>query len=100
MSHASSFVWPPMLTSFPPRPCAAAPRNTLDSSAAAALPDTNLVAHILTRKTCTANHNKICPKVMQEDIIDDSVSNMPEPYHAHHASCPKYHHAHINSTLF
>jgi hypothetical protein len=62
VSHVSSFVWPPVLTSFPPQPCVAAPRNTLDRSAVAALHDTNLVAHILTRKTCTTNHNKICPK--------------------------------------
>jgi hypothetical protein len=86
-------------TSFPPQPCTA-PRNTLYHSADAALSDTNLIAHILTQKTCTSNHNKICPNAVQEDTVDGSVSSTSEPYRAHRASRPKFLHAHINSTLF
>jgi hypothetical protein len=89
-----------VLTSFPPQPSTAAPRNTLDRSAAAALPNTNLVAHILTQKTCITKHNKICPKAAQEDTVDSSVSSTPDPYCAHRASRPKFHHAHINSIFF
>jgi hypothetical protein len=100
VSHASSFVRPPVLTSFPLQPSAAASHNTPDRSAAFALPDTNLVAHILTQKTCTINYNKICPKAAQEDTINGSVSSTPEPYCAHRVSHPKFHRAHINSTLF
>jgi hypothetical protein len=88
-----------VLTSFPPQPSAAAPCNTLNRSTALALPNTNLIAHILTEKTCTTNHNKICPKAVQEDIIDGSVSSTPEPYRAHRASHSEFHRAHINSTL-
>jgi hypothetical protein len=47
----SPFLLPPVLTSSPPQPSAAAPRNTRDHSAAASLPYTNHVAHILTQKT-------------------------------------------------
>jgi hypothetical protein len=97
VSHAFSLARPLVLTSFPPLPCAAAPQHTRDRSAAVALPYTNPVAHILTQKTCLANHNKICAKVAQEDIIDGSVSSTLEP---HRASCPKFQRAHINSTLF
>jgi hypothetical protein len=51
-----------MLTYFSPQPCAAAPQHTRDHSAAAVLPYTNPVTHILTQKNCVANHNKISPK--------------------------------------
>jgi hypothetical protein len=79
-----------MLTSFPPQPCNAAPQHTQDHSAAATLPYTNPVAHILTQKTCVANHNKICPKATQEDTADGSVSSMPGPSQYDPASLPTY----------
>jgi hypothetical protein len=75
VSHASSILRPPVLTFSPPRPSAAAPQDTWDPSAASALPDTNLVAYILTQKTCITNHNKICPKAVQEDIVDSVISS-------------------------
>jgi hypothetical protein len=77
VSHAFSLAQPPVLTSFPPQPCAATPQHTHDHLVAAALPYTNPVAHILTKKTYIENHNKICPKATQEDTADGSVSNMP-----------------------
>jgi hypothetical protein len=89
-----------VLTSFPPQPCVIAPQYKRDHSAAAALPYTNLIAHILTEKTCVANHNIICPKTTQEDTIDDSVSSTPGPSQYDPASLSTYHHRiHINSTL-
>jgi hypothetical protein len=89
-----------VLTSFPPQPCVTAPQYKWDRSAAAALPYTNLIAHILTQKTCVANHNIICPKAAQEDTIDDYVSSTPGPSQYDLASLPTYHRRiHINSTL-
>jgi hypothetical protein len=100
VSHAFSLAQPPVLTSFPPQSCAAAPQHTRDHSAVAALPYTNLIAHILTQKTCVANHNKICPKAAQEDIIDGSVSSTPGPSQYDPASLLMYHRRmHIKSTL-
>jgi hypothetical protein len=64
-----------VVISFPPQPCAAAPQYTQDRSATAALSYTNRVAHILTQKIYIANHNKICHKVAQDDIIDNYVSS-------------------------
>jgi hypothetical protein len=89
-----------MLTSFPPQPCATAPQHTRDHSAIAALPYTNLEAHILTQKTCIVNHNKICPKAAREDTIDGSVSSTPGSSHDDPASLWTYHRrTHINSIL-
>jgi hypothetical protein len=102
VSHASSVLRPPVLTSSPPQPSSAAdvaPQDTRDPSATSSLPHTKFGAHALTQKTYVANQNNICPKPTQEDIADGSVSNIPEPYRAHHASCPKFHHAQTISTL-
>jgi hypothetical protein len=89
-----------MLTSFPPQLCTAAPQHTWDHLAVAALPYTNPVAHILTQKTCIANHNKICPKATQEDTVDGSISSTPGPSQYDPTSHPTYHRrTHINSTL-
>jgi hypothetical protein len=102
VSHASSVLQPPVLTSSPPQPSSTpdvAPQNTWDPSASSPLPHTKLRAHALTQKTYVVNQNNICPKPAQEDIADDSVSIMPEPYRAHHASRPKFHHAQEILTL-
>jgi hypothetical protein len=100
VSHASSVLWPPVLTFSLPRPSVAAPQDTWDPSTTSALPDTNHVAHILTQKTCIANHNKICPKVVQEDTVDDSVSSTPRPSHDNLASLSLYRRrTHTNSIL-
>jgi hypothetical protein len=89
-----------MLVTFPPQPCVAAPQHTWDRSAVVALPYTNPVAHILTQKTCVANHNKICPKAAQEDTIDGSISSTPWPSQYDYACLPTYHRrVHINLTL-
>jgi hypothetical protein len=91
-----------MLTSSPPQPSSianVAPQDTRGSSAASLLPHTKPGAHALTRETYVANQNNICPKSPQEDIADGSVSSTPEPYRAHHASCPKFHRAQTISTL-
>jgi hypothetical protein len=79
VSHTSSVVRPPVITSSPPRPLAAtdvAPQDTYHRSAASSLPDTKPVAHVLTLKTYIANQNKIYHKAAQEDTVDDSVSSM------------------------
>jgi hypothetical protein len=94
VSHASSVVWPPVLSSSPPQPLSAAdvaPQDTRDPSAASPLPHTKPGAHALTRKTYVANQNNICPKPAQEDIADRSISSTPRPYRADHASCPPFH---------
>jgi hypothetical protein len=91
-----------MLTSFPSQPLFAAdvaPQDIWDPSVMTPLPHTKPGAHALTQKTYVANQNNICPKPPQEDIADGSVSSTPEPYHAHHASCPKFHRAQTISTL-
>jgi hypothetical protein len=89
-----------MLTSSPPRPSVVAPQDTWDLLAALVLPDTKPVAHILTQKTSVANHNKMCPKVTQEDTVDGSVFSMPGSSRDDLASLPTYHHqTHTNSTL-
>jgi hypothetical protein len=89
-----------MLTFSPPRPSAAAPQDTWDPSAALALLDTNHAAHILTQKTCIANHNKICPKAAQEDTVDGSVSSTPGPSRDDLARLPLYRlRTHTNSIL-
>jgi hypothetical protein len=99
-SHASSFLLPPLLTSSPPQPSAATPCNTGDHSATSDLPYTNLVAHILTQKTYTTNHNKICPKAAREDIVNGSVSSMLRSSLDDPVSLPTYHRwTHTNSTL-
>jgi hypothetical protein len=104
VSHASSVVWPPMLTSFPSQPLFAAdvaPQDTRDPSVMTPLPHTKPRAHALTQKTYVANQNNICPKPAKEDIADGSVSSTPRPYHAHRASRPQFHCrvCQINSTL-
>jgi hypothetical protein len=94
VSHASSVVRPPVLSSSPPQPLSAAdvaPQDTWDPSAASPLPHTKPGAHALTRKTYVANQNNICPKPAQEDIADGSISSTPRPYRADHASCPPFH---------
>jgi hypothetical protein len=52
------------------------------------MPHTNLVTHVLTRKTYLANQNETCPKPAQEDIVDDSISSTPTPYRDDHATHP------------
>jgi hypothetical protein len=100
VSHASSVLQPPVLTISPPRPSVAAPQDTWVPSTALALPETNPVAHILTQKTCIANHNKICPKARQEDIIDGSISGTPGLSRDDLVSLPLYHHRmHTNLIL-
>jgi hypothetical protein len=94
VSHASSSVRPPVLTSPPPQPSSAvdvAPQDTRDPSAASPLPHTKPGAHALTQKTYIANQNNIYPKPAQKDIADDSVSNTPGSYRAHRASHPWFH---------
>jgi hypothetical protein len=64
------------------------------------LPDTNPIAHISTQKICIANHNKICPKTAQQDIVDGSVSNTPGPSRDDLVSLPLYRRQmHTNSIL-
>jgi hypothetical protein len=100
VSHAFPLARPPVLTYFPPLPCAAAPQHTRDHLATTVLPYTNPVAHILTQKTCIASHNKICPKAAQEDTVDGFVSSTAWPSQYDPASLPKYHRrTHMNSTL-
>jgi hypothetical protein len=100
VSHASSGVWPPVLTSSPPRPTYAtyvAPQDTWDHSSASPLPNAKPVAHVLTQKTCVANQNKIGPKAAQEDSSDSSTSGMSRD---DLASIPTYCcQTHTNSTL-
>jgi hypothetical protein len=101
VSHASSVLWLPVLTS-PPQPSSTAdvaPQDTWGPSAASPLPHTKLRAHALTQKTYIVNQNNICPKPAQEDIADCSVSSTPEPYRAHRASHPKFHYDQTISTL-
>jgi hypothetical protein len=90
VSNAFSLAYPPVLTSFPPQPCATAPQHTRDHSAIAVLPYSNPVAHILTQKTCVANHNKICSKAAQEDTVDGSGSSTPGPSQYDPARPPRY----------
>jgi hypothetical protein len=103
VSHASSVVRPPVLTSYSPRPSSAAdvtPQDTRDPLVASPLSHTKPVAHVLTRKTYIANQNKICPKAAQEDTVDGSVSSTSGPSHNDVARLPMYRHrTHINSTL-
>jgi hypothetical protein len=100
VSHVFSLAWPSVITNFPSQPCVIAPQHTQDHLAAAALPYTNPVAHILTQNTCIANHNKICPKAAQEDTIDGSVSSTPGPPHYDPTNLPMYHRrTYINSNL-
>jgi hypothetical protein len=104
VSHATSVVRPPMLTSFPRQPSSTAvvaPQDTRDPSAASPLLHTKPEAHALTRKSYVANQNNICPKPAQEDIADGSFPSTPEPYHANSVSHPPFHCciAKINSTL-
>jgi hypothetical protein len=54
----------------------------------------------LTQKTCITNHNKICFKATQKDIVDGSVFSTPGPSHGNLVSFPLYHHqTHTNSIL-
>jgi hypothetical protein len=76
LSRIFSLAQSPVVTSFPPQSCAAASQRTQDHSATTVLPYTNRVAHILTQKTYIANHNKICHKTTQKDIVDGSISSM------------------------
>jgi hypothetical protein len=100
VSYAFSLARSLVLTSFPPRPCIAAPQYTRDHLATMALPYTNHVTHIFTQKTCIANHNKICLKAAQEDTIDGSISSTPGPSQYDPTSLPTYRRrTHINSTL-
>jgi hypothetical protein len=100
VSHTFSLAQPPVLTSFPPQPCATAPQHTWYCLAVAALSYTNPVAHILTQKNCIANHNKLCPKAAQEDTVDGSISSTLGPSQYDPASLPTYRRrTHINSTL-
>jgi hypothetical protein len=65
MSHASSVVRFPMLTSSPPQSSSAAnvaPQDIRHPSATSPLPHTEPRAHALTRKSYVANQNNICPK--------------------------------------
>jgi hypothetical protein len=94
MSHASSVVRPPVLTSSPPQPSSAAaiaPQDTCDPSATSPLTHTKPRAHVLTQKSYIANQNNICPKPPQEDIVDDSFSSTPGPYRADGASHLTFH---------
>jgi hypothetical protein len=94
LSHASSVVQPPVLTSSPPRPSTTvnvAPQDTQDPSATSLLPHTKPIAHAFTRKSYIANQNNICPKPSQEDIADGCFSSTPGPYHADDASHPTFH---------
>jgi hypothetical protein len=91
VSHALSLARPPVLTSFPSQSCAATPLHKRDHLAAAALPYTNLIVHILTQKTCIANHNKICLKAALKDTVDGSVSNTLGPSQYDPTSLPTYH---------
>jgi hypothetical protein len=66
MSHASSVVRPPALTSSPPQPsyvADAAPQDTWDPSATSPLPHTKPRAYALTQKTYVVNQNNIYPKL-------------------------------------
>jgi hypothetical protein len=102
VSHTSSVLRPPILTSSPPQPSSVAdvdPQDTQGPSVASPLPHTKPRAHALTRKTYVANQNNICLKSAQEDIADGSASSTPEPYRAHCASRPKFHHAQTILTL-
>jgi hypothetical protein len=103
MSHASSVLQPPMLTSSPPRPSVTAdiaPQDTRDPSTTSTMVDTKPVAHVLTRKTYIANQNKMCLKAAQEDTVDGSVSSMLGLSRDDIASLPTYRHwTHTNSTL-
>jgi hypothetical protein len=104
VSHASSIVRPPVLTSSPPQPSSAAdvaPQDTQDPSAASPLPHSKPEVHALTQKTYVANQNNICSKPPQEDIPNGSVSSMPGPYYAICASPPPFHCSitQTNSTL-
>jgi hypothetical protein len=101
VSHAS-ILRPPVLTSSPPQPSSVVdvtPQDTQGPSAASPLPHTKPGAHALTQKFYVANQNNICPKPVQEDITNGSISSTPEPYRAHHASHPKFHRAQIILTL-
>jgi hypothetical protein len=94
VSHASSIVWPPVLTSSPLQPSSTAvvsPQDTRDPSATSPLPHTKPGAHALTQKTYVANQNNTCLKPTHEDIADDSVSSMPGSYCADCASHPWFH---------
>jgi hypothetical protein len=62
VSHASSVVRPPVLTSSPPWPASTAdiaPQDTQDPSSTSPLLDAKPVPHVLTQKTCVANQDKI-----------------------------------------
>jgi hypothetical protein len=94
VSHASSILWPLVLTFSPPRPSSAAdvaPQDTGDPLVASLLPHTKTRAHALTRKTYIANQNNICPKPTQEEIADGAAFSTPWPYRAHHSSRPRFH---------
>jgi hypothetical protein len=94
VSHASSVVWPPVLTSPPPQPSSAAdvaPQDTQDLSAASPLPHTKPGARALTQKSYVANQNNICLKPAQEDITDSSFSSTPGSYRADGATHPLFH---------
>jgi hypothetical protein len=73
VSHASSVVRPPVLTSWPTQPsfiADVAPQYTRDLLVASPLGYTKPVAHDLTQKTCTENQNEICPKPTLEGTGD------------------------------
>jgi hypothetical protein len=94
VSHTSSVVRPPVLTSSPPQPSSAAnvaPQDTCDPSTTSPLPHTKPRAHALIQKTYVANQNNFCPKLAQEDIANSSVFSMPGPYRANGASHPPFH---------
>jgi hypothetical protein len=58
VSHASSVLQPPVLTSSPPQPSSTADvahQGTRGPSAASPLPHTKPGAHVFTRKTYVAN---------------------------------------------
>jgi hypothetical protein len=105
VSHTSSVVRPPMLSSSPPQPLSAAdvaPQDTRDHSTASPLPHTKPEAYALTQKSYVANQNNICSKPAQKDIADGSISSTLGPYCADHASHPPFHCciAQTNSTLY
>jgi hypothetical protein len=97
VSHVSSIVRPPMLTSPPPQPSSTAvvaPQDTRDLSATSPLSHTKPGAHYLTQKTYIANQNNICSKPAQEDIADGFVSRTPGSYRA----CRPQFHCHVGQT--
>jgi hypothetical protein len=94
VSHASSVIRPPILTSSPPQSSSvadAAPQDTRGPLAASPFPHTKPITHVLTQKLYVANQNNICPIPPQEDIADGSFSITSGPYRARGASRPMFH---------